>query len=243
MGVGLSILIGLKAVVLFLFFASLSRFGFTLLSIPFLYASLVSLLVSIASNPTINLPMLLGKNPDGSFPIWALIMFSPYLYFVRLFSAIRRLRSREAPYSEVSEGLYVGGWPSSPDKLPPGDPAIIDCTCELPRMSEFSGLAYLCIPTWDTRAPQPAEIESAVKWALRKRALKRPIFVHCAYGHGRSVAVMCALLVALGIAEDWKNAEKLIRERRPYIRMNVLHRKALEEWSKHRLSTPKKNEE
>lgn len=59
-------------------------------------------------------------------------------------------------------------------------------------------------------------------------------------GHGRSVAVMCALLVALGVAEDWKNAEKLICEKRPYIRMNALHRKALDEWSKHRLSSPSK---
>lgn len=53
---------------------------------------------------------------------------------------------------------------------------------------------------------------------------------------------MCALLVALGLAEDWKNAEKLIKEKRPYIRMNALHRKALEEWSKDRLSSPKRNE-
>lgn len=139
----------------------------------------------------------------------------------------------------MSEGLYVGGWPSSLDKLPSGNPAIIDCTCELPRNLLVSGHAYLCVPTWDTRSPDPGAIESAVKWACRKRAQNVPIFVHCAYGHGRSVAVMCALLVALGAAEDWKTAEKLIRERRPYIRMNALHRKALEEWSKHRLSPPK----
>jgi hypothetical protein len=57
-------------------------------------------------------------------------------------------------------------------------------------------------------------------------------------GHGRSVAVMCALLVALGVVEDWKKAELFIRERRPYISMNSVQYKALEEWSKHRLSTP-----
>lgn len=62
-------------------------------------------------------------------------------------------------------------------------------------------------------------------------------------GHGRSVAVMCALLVALGLAEDWKNAEKIIQERRPYIQMNALHRRALEDWSKHRLSSPRKSED
>ncbi|KAJ0545898.1 putative tyrosine specific protein phosphatase [Helianthus annuus] len=239
MGVGLSILIGFKSLTLFLTFAYLRTLGFTLLSIPFLYASLVSLLVALASHPSINLPMLLGKNTDGSFPIWSLIMFSPYLYFVRFFSALRRLKSREDPYSEVVDGVYVGGWPSSPEKMPPGKPAVVDCTCELPRVFRVSGNGYLCVPTWDTRSPDPGGIESAVRWACRKKAQNIPVFVHCAYGHGRSVAVTCALLVALGVVDDWKNAEKLIKEKRPYIRMNSLHRKALEEWSKNRLSPPK----
>lgn len=240
LGFGLSMLIAIKATTLFILFAYVRTLGFTILAIPILYASLVSFLVSIASHPYINLPLLLGKSSDGSFPIWSQIMFSPYLYFVRFFSALRRLTSGEPPYSEICDGLFVGGWPSSLDKLPPGNPAIIDCTCELPRKKEVSGQAYLCVPIWDTRAPQPAEIESAIRWACRKRSQNVPIFVHCAYGHGRSVAVMCALLVALGLAEDWKNAEKMIRERRPYIHMNSLHRNALDEWSKHRLSSPTK---
>ncbi|XP_047328041.1 uncharacterized protein YnbD-like [Impatiens glandulifera] len=239
MGLGLSCLIAAKSLVLFCLFGYLRNIGFKLLSIPFLYSSLISLLVSIASHPSINLPLLLGKKRDGTFPIWSLIMFSPYLYFVRAFSALRRLSSGEAPYSEIFDGLYVGGWPYALEKLPPGNPAIIDCTCELPRKLDLSGRSYLCIPTWDTRSPEPSEIESAVKWAMRKRVQNFPIFVHCAYGHGRSVAVMCALLVAMGLADDWKIAEMKIKEKRPYIRMNSLHRKALDEWSKHRLSSPK----
>ncbi|KAM1796396.1 hypothetical protein ACFX13_037171 [Malus domestica] len=102
--VGVSIMIGLMVAVYFALFACLKSFGFTVLSIPFLYASLVSL----AAHPLIDLPMLLGKNLDGSFPTWSIIMFSPYLCFVRFFSALRRLHSREAPYIEISEGLFVG---------------------------------------------------------------------------------------------------------------------------------------
>lgn len=243
MGVGISILIGLKATAFLLFFAFLRIFRFTLLPIPFLYSSVVSFLVAIASNPYINLPILLGKGSDGKFPLWSYVMFGPFLYFVRIFSFIRRFTSREDPYTEVSEGLYVGGWPYAPDKLPPGNPAIIDCTCELPRKEEFFKNAYLCVPTWDTRSPDPGEIEVAVKWACRKRAQKIPVFIHCAYGHGRSVTVMCALLVELGLADDWKSAEKLIKEKRPYIRLNRLHRRALEEWSKDRLPSAKKSEQ
>ncbi|XP_021761316.1 uncharacterized protein LOC110726167 [Chenopodium quinoa] len=243
MGWGISRLILLKSLLHFMIFVLMKSNGFTILAIPFLYASLVFLLVSIASNPHINLPMLLGKNTDGSFPIWSIVMFGPFLFFVRLFSMVRRLLSHEEPFTEICEGVYVGGWPCSLDKFPPKNPAVIDCTCEFPRNSEFTRSGYLCIPTWDTRSPQPSEIESAVKWACRKRALGVPVFIHCAYGHGRSVAVMCALLVALGAVENWKDAEKMIQERRPYIRMNSLHRKALEEWAQHRLSPMKRKNE
>ena len=140
---GISVLIGLKATSSFFVFTCLTMFGFTVLSLPFLYASLVSLLVSLAAHPLINLPMLLGKNPDGSFPIWAIVMFSPFLYFLRFCSMLRRFSSREESYTEICEGIYVGGWPSSPDKLPPGDPAFVDGTCEFPRASHlwlFDGL-------------------------------------------------------------------------------------------------------
>ena len=53
-------------------------------------------------------------------------------------------------------------------------------------------------------------------------------------GHGRSACVVCAILVVLGIAETWKDAENIIRERRK-IKMNALHWKTLEEWSNHRV--------
>ncbi|XP_077230372.1 uncharacterized protein LOC143863550 [Tasmannia lanceolata] len=239
---GISTLIGLKAAVLFLAFHYLRESNWRLFSLPFLHASLVALLIAIASHPTVNVPLLLGKSSDGSFPLWSMVIFGPFLAFIRVFSALRRLLSREPRYNEVCEGVYVGGWPSSSAEVPPGEPAIIDCTCELPRSSDLSRNAYLCIPTWDTRAPQPSEIESAVRWASRHRSHKKPVYIHCAYGHGRSVAVMCALLAALGVAEDWKDAEKIIRERRPCIRMNDLHRKSLEEWSRCRLSS-KRNQD
>ncbi|XP_058087772.1 uncharacterized protein LOC131234813 [Magnolia sinica] len=239
---GVSLFVGLASTISFAAFVCLRGYGMTLISIPFLHGSLVGFLLAIASLPALNLPLLLGKTSDGTFPLWSMLLFGPFLMGVRMVGFVRRLRSKEPPYNEVCEGLYVGGWPSSLDKLPPGEPAIIDCTCELPRSSALSQNAYMCIPTWDTRAPKLSEIESAVRWACRKRSQKKPVYIHCAYGHGRSVAVTCAVLVAWAVAEDWKQAEKIIRERRPCIRMNALHRKTLEEWSKFRLS-PKANGE
>ncbi|MCL7041862.1 hypothetical protein MKW94_027744 [Papaver nudicaule] len=223
---GISKLIALQATLSV--FAYLKHLGLSLISI--VYASLMSFLVAIASHSGIDLPSLLGKKSDGSLPLLSIIIFGPFLYFVRLFVLTRRLVSNEPPYNEVCEGVYVGGWPYSSKTLPPGEPAIIDCTAELPRALVASHCSYFCIPTWDTRAPKPSDIESAVKWALRKRALNKPVFVHCAF-------------VALGVAQDWKNAENIIRERRPCISMNSLQRKSLEEWSMHhQMSSRAKNE-
>ncbi|PKU87808.1 uncharacterized protein LOC110092594 [Dendrobium catenatum] len=236
---GISKLIGLMASALFLLFLFFKRLQLPFLYIPILYSSLISFLVSIASHPYVNLPLLLGKSSDGTFPLWTTLLFGPFLFFIRIFVFLRRRMIGEPLFTEISEGLFVGGWPSSLEHLPPGNPAVIDCTCELPRSSALWHNAYICIATWDTRAPEPFQIESAVQWAFKKRALKKPVYIHCAYGHGRSVCVMCALLVTLGLAEDWKKAENMIKEKRPSINLNDLHRRNLEEWSKNRI-TPKR---
>lgn len=191
---GLSRLIGLKAAVLFSGFLCTRNSGIALVPVFFLHASLVSFLVAITAHPAVNLPLLLGKSSDGSFPLWSILLFGPYLVFIRIFVLLRRLKSREPVYSEISQGLYVGGWPSSPDHLPPGDLAVIDCTCELPRSSALSNNAYLCVATWDTRAPPPSAIESAVRWACRKRAQDKPVYIHCAFG-GRSLLAPCSYLL------------------------------------------------
>ena len=46
------------------------------------------------------------------------------------------------------EFRFVGGWPESDCCFPAADPAVIDCTCELPKT--HNAKRYLCIPVWDT---------------------------------------------------------------------------------------------
>ncbi|PKA65401.1 hypothetical protein AXF42_Ash005735 [Apostasia shenzhenica] len=234
---GISKAVGVVGFAFFLAAVDLKGSNIKLIPISLLLNSLIAFLVAIASIPVINFPSIFGKRSDGTFPLWSKILFFPFLFLVRLYVLFRRMKSREPIYNEISEGLFVGGWPYSKKHLPPGNPAVIDCTCELPRSSFVSKDAYLCLPTWDTRAPHPTQIEAAVHWACPMRAQKKPIYVHCAFGHGRSVCVMCAVLVALGLADNWKDAEKIIREKRPKIRMNALHRKHLEEWSKNQRTT------
>lgn len=238
---GISKIVGITATATLSLFIYLRGRLSPLLLFPLLHGSMVGFLAAIIAHPIVNLPLLFAKSTDGKFPWWSLVLFYPYLIPLRVYVGIRRLKSKEPVHNEVAPQLYVGGWPSSASDIPPGEPAVVDCTCELPKSPCVANLPYMCIPTWDSRAPRPQDIDVAVRWAAGKRSQNRPIFVHCAFGHGRSVAVMCALLVTLGLAEDWKDAEKIIKKSRPSIRMNTMQKQSLEEWSKIRFSTGRKS--
>lgn len=166
-------------------------------AIPLLYDSFIAYVVTFASHPSVDLPLILGKDSAGRFPLWSKILFGPFLVFARLYVMFKRVRrrGREPVYSEIAEGLFVGGWPTSPAHLPPGNPAVIDCTCELPRSDVVDECNYLCVPTWDTRSPLPPQIEGAVQWACRLREQKKPIFVHCAFGEQTHLIASLHLLV------------------------------------------------
>ncbi|KAF7048531.1 hypothetical protein CFC21_057284 [Triticum aestivum] len=207
---------------------------------PILATSCVAYVVTVASHTAVNLPWILGKTPSGRFPLWSAVLFGPFLMLARTYAKVKRFLRKENVYDEIAQGLYLGGWPFMPKHLPPGDPSVVDCTCELPRSSFVKVDEYVCLATWDTRAPLPSQIEFAARWACEKRAQRKPVYVHCAFGHGRSACVMCAILVATGVAENWKDAENVIRGRRK-IKMNALHRKTLEDWSKSRVVQKKDN--
>ncbi|XP_002965246.2 uncharacterized protein LOC9659060 [Selaginella moellendorffii] len=231
---GLSLAVGIPAaLILAVGAALLGVVSNRIFLLPLLHTSLIGFTVALFSHPRIDNPRILAKSSRGSFPIWSSFLFYPYLAGTRLYVRFRRRAGLEATYTEVCDGLFVGAWPFQREHIPPGNPAILDCTNELPRTVGLE-LPYLCVPAWDTRALSPESIELAVRWALVQRSQSHPVFIHCAKGHGRSVAVMCALLVALGVVDDWKEGESLIKRHRPKISVNSAHRKSLQEWQRAR---------
>ncbi|MCO5559768.1 hypothetical protein L7F22_013371 [Adiantum nelumboides] len=201
--------------------------------VPLVQTSVIEFVVAVSAHPTFNFVNLFRKSKDGYFPWWSHVLYFWYMSMSKGYVYARRRQTSESAFTEVSRGLYVGGWPFQTSDVPPGNPALIDCTCELPRSKCVGDLPYLCVPTWDSRAPLATDIQKAVEWASDKMTREnRPIFVHCAFGHGRSVTVMCALLVALGVVESWEAANKLIKDRRPRINMNQLQRQSFERWQK-----------
>ncbi|KAF2907906.1 hypothetical protein DAI22_12g135300 [Oryza sativa Japonica Group] len=225
---GISKVIGIAGTSLLVTSVGLWKIGLRIVAVPFLATSTIAYIIAVASHNSINIPWMLGKNSKGRFPIWSSVLFGPFLILARVYATMKRhMRKKEAVYNMITEGVYLGGWPFMLKHLPPGDPSVIDCTCELPRSDFVPTNEYLCVPTWDTRAPTISQIEFAARWACEKRAKGKPVYVHCAF-----------VLVALGIAENWKDAENIIREKRK-IKMNAVHRKTLDDWSKYRASQKK----
>eukprot|EP01024_Parvocaulis_polyphysoides_P036453 TRINITY_DN32414_c0_g2_i2.p2 TRINITY_DN32414_c0_g2~~TRINITY_DN32414_c0_g2_i2.p2 ORF type:complete len:154 (+),score=18.44 TRINITY_DN32414_c0_g2_i2:290-751(+) len=140
----------------------------------------------------------------------------------------RSRTSKEPRVQEIIPGWYLGSWPQNEDNLPQKDVAVIDCTCELPKMHKN---IYYCVPTWDTRSPDMQGIQQALQFAQKQRNAGRPVFVHCAHGHGRSVVVLGAALVQAGHFQNWEAAVNAMKKIRPKIKVNALQREGLRSWN------------
>lgn len=114
--------------------------------------------------------------------------------------------------------------------------AVIDVTAELPALAQ--GLAYHCLPVWDTTAPSCDQIAGAASWALEQRAQGRAVLVHCAHGHGRSCVVLVALLVAAGLAADEHEAYGVVKASRRFARLNRHQTPGLLQYLTQRIQPP-----
>ena len=103
--------------------------------------------------------------------------------------------------------------------------AVVDVTCELPRT--HSKLPYFCVPTWDTQCPSDPGFRAGVDFAVAQHESGRPVYVHCAHGHGRSAAMLCAILIATGASPSVEAAEAMLKHHRPKVRLNQIQLEGL----------------
>lgn len=152
-------------------------------------------------------PAWLGK---GRWYRWA---WAPYLWFSAAVAAVAQ-RGGLIERQPIVPGLWVGGWPR---KGAPGL-AQLDLTAELPRRGDAA--RYRAIPMLDGATPRPEDWEAAVEQAIAWRREGLDVLVHCAYGHGRSVAVVVGVLVREGHAPHAEAAVEMVTKVRPRARMS-----------------------
>lgn len=184
-----------------------------------------AVLLAVAIVYLIEAPRALGKRADGALAWWAWFVWAPLLGYMRLLHELARSLTDEPVADEVASGVWVGRRPRL-HELPAGIAIVVDLCAELPEAPGVAeGRGYLAIPTLDATSPTPAEIARAVDAMLAARG---PVFIHCAFGHGRSATVAAALLVRRGDA-TLGDVERKLRARRPRIGLNAHQRRALAE--------------
>jgi protein-tyrosine phosphatase len=182
-------------------------------------------LFAVAVVYAMDAPRALGKRPDGTLAWWAWLAWAPLLGYMRLMHELARWLTREPVANEVAAGVWVGRRPRA-HELPGGVAIVVDLCAELAcAPGVANGRAYLAIPTLDSTSPTPAEIARAVDAML---ATDGAVFIHCAFGHGRSATVAAALLVRRGDA-TLEDVERKLRACRPRIGLNAAQRGALAE--------------
>ncbi len=138
-------------------------------------------------------------------------------------------------FSKITEDLFIGTMPTATDyeslrNL--GIQLVINMRLEKPsaRDPHHPPLRFLWLPTIDSPGlviPIRFLIRG-VRAALETIQVGGKVYVHCAKGRHRGVAMGAAILVALGY--DPEAAMQLIKDRRPsadpeifYIRSRILH--------------------
>lgn len=87
------------------------------------------------------------------------------------------------------------------------------------------GLAGLHIPVPDMTAPAPGQLEAALGFIDRQRALGRRVMVHCLVGQGRTGTILAAYLIRGGLAPE--EAQRRVRAVCPGALENAEQQRAL----------------
>jgi protein-tyrosine phosphatase len=175
-------------------------------------------------------PGVFGKRADGRLAGWAVALLLPYLALTWALWHLLRLTGREPCCHEVAPGVWVGRRAFARE-LPGGVSLVVDLTAEFPEpRAVTAGRGYLCLPTLDSAAPDPVGFAALL---AKLKDHPGPVYIHCASGHGRSATVAGALLLARGRAAEPREAERLLRQVRPGIRLNKAQRALLRDYLDH----------
>ncbi len=166
-----------------------------------------------------------AKDPStGRLALWSRLLMFPYLAVAAVLWHAMRWLSREPAHALLSPGIHIGRRLLR-SEYPPGIRAVVDLTVELDEaMPPGTDHQYLNAPLLDGAAISPEALR-ALAGAIA--ALPRPLYLHCAAGHGRTSMVAAAVLLALGRARSPAEALEQIAACRPRARPKRLQREAV----------------
>jgi hypothetical protein len=167
-------------------------------------------------------PGLLLKRADGRLRPANYLVFAPYHLISQGVLRLHRALSRKPAWNEIMPGLYLGQRLLARDRpaWACARCAVLDLTAELAEVRWLRTSArYLCLPLLDRTAPDHDQLEQGLAFILESLATGG-VYVHCAFGHSRSVLFVAAYLVRAGPCQTPEEALALIRSKRPGAYLN-----------------------
>lgn len=169
----------------------------------------------------------LGKRSNGRRS-WAFrLLFAPYLVLSRVLFDLTVVFSRERAFAVVVPNLAFGRRLTEQEAKRSDFVSVLDLAAEFTEVRTFRRLSGYCtLPVFDTTAPTREQLRFAVVW-LKEAVARGPVYVHCALGHGRSACVVLAYLLATGTVANVAEGMKLLRGKRPRVRLSAAQKIAL----------------
>ena len=162
-------------------------------------------------------PRAFFKRPNGSLPPWSYALYAPYYLLNALSLAGFRRSARENAWDEIAPGVYLGCRLNRRDRAAIerlGIARVLDLTSEFAEAPFLRALDYRCLALLDTRAPTLDQLRDGALYIAQS---ERPIYVHCALGHGRSATFVAAYLMLTNRAHNAADAIAQIQRVRPRI--------------------------
>lgn len=157
---------------------------------------------------------------------WLQWAFWPFRAVSVVIYALARRYRREEVVCEVMPGVYLG--PRLFDReharlLAHNVTVVVDVTSELPTSAVYSRAPFERIghPLLDRSFPNDRDLDALVDRVLAHVAAGRGVFIHCAFGRGRSALVACAAVIKSGRAKTAEDALAQVKAARPAVRIRA----------------------
>jgi membrane-associated phospholipid phosphatase len=150
------------------------------------------------------------KSSEGRLPFSTRVVLGPYL--CGTFARLLFYRRLGTPWVEAAPGVYFGRLLTGREAVAmraTGITGVLDVTAEHAETRAMlqiehwtaaggspGGIAYLNIPVLDLNKPSPEQLEVAVAF-MAAHSCYGGVYVHCALGISRSVAVVAAYIASL----------------------------------------------
>jgi predicted protein tyrosine phosphatase len=166
-------------------------------------------------------PAIWMKSADGTMNPISFALYLPIHLLNWLALRLATSTSKRTARHEIVPNLWLGRRPFETEAkaiMACDAWAIVDLTAEFPESRDLRQGKYLCLPTLDHTRPTHAQIESALRFIAAEMPTRK-VLVHCALGHGRSATIVAAWMLQHGLAKTPKDADAILREIRPGVRL------------------------